>query len=291
MGAELPVGTGLPYDRRRLSYAGTFPDRRRAAVIRAVEWSTGKMRLLRLIRQFEREGVETGQPFFAHALKVMGIDVRTPPDQVARIPGEGPCVIVANHPHGLVDGMVLADLVGRRRADYKILTRSLLADVPEVSEFMIPVPFPHDVDARERNLEMRRRAMRHLHSGGAVVVFPSGSVAQADRMLGPAVERDWNPFTAKLIRCSNASVVPVFFDGQNSLPYQVAAQISITLRQGLLLHEVVHALNRPQAPLIRRALPPEAWEGRAGNATSFMAWLRNHTLTGQRVGIGSPSPL
>jgi putative hemolysin len=64
---------------------------------------------------------------------------------------------VANHPHGLVDGMVLAEMVNRVRSDFKILTRSLLTGIPEVEEFMIPVPFPHEENARELGLQMRTR--------------------------------------------------------------------------------------------------------------------------------------
>lgn len=268
----------VPYDRTKLSYAGTFTDPRRAAVIRAMEWTTGKARLLTLIRRFEREGVEEGQAFFTHALKVMDIRIETPAEQVARIPAHGPCIVVANHPHGLVDGMVLAELIGRVRTDYKILTRSLLTGVPEIGHLMIPVPFPHEPDARERNLEMRRETMAHLSAGGVIVLFPSGSVATSETWWGPAVEAAWNPFTAKIIRLSGATVVPVHFTGANSRAYQIANRISATLRQGLLLHEVVHALGRPQAPEVRAPIPPAEWRRHAANPTEFMAWLRARTL-------------
>lgn len=267
-----------PYDKRRLSYATTFPDPRKAATIRAMEWMTGKVTLLRLIRSFERRGVAAGQAFWSSALAHMGIDVTTPPEQIARIPRTGPLIVVANHPHGLVDGMILADLVGRVRTDYRILVRSLLTGVEEVSQFLIPVPFPHEPDALERNLEMRRRAMRHLHSGGAVILFPSGSVASARRPFGPAVEAEWNPFTAKLIHRSGAQVLPVRFSGQNSRWYQLASLVSPTLRQGLLLHEVVHALNRPQAPVIGHPVAPDEIAARIGTPRTCMAWLRQHTL-------------
>jgi putative hemolysin len=268
------------YDRGKLSYAGTFTDPRRAATIRVVEWLTGKARLLYLIRKFEAEGVEEGQAFFTHALRVMGIRIDTPAEQIPRIPETGPCVLVANHPHGLVDGMVLAEMIGRRRTDYKILTRSLLTDVPEVSDFMIPVPFPHEAEARERNLDMRRAAMAHLSTGGMIVLFPSGAVAASKTWFGPAVEAPWNPFTAKLIRRSGATIVPVYFRGRNSRAYQIANLLSPTLRQGLLLHEVVHALNRAQAPEVRSPIAPADWMPHADNATDFMAWLRDRTLGG-----------
>lgn len=275
-----PATTATPYDHGALSYAGTFRNPLKAAVIRLLEWGTGKVRLLRLIRQFEAEGVETGHPFFAHALRVMGIAVETPDAQIRQIPATGPCVVVANHPHGLVDGMVLAEVVGRVRQDYRILTRSLLTGVPEVAEHLIPVPFAHEPGARERNLEMRAEAMRHLAAGGCIIVFPAGGVAASDTALGPAVENTWSPFTAKMIRRSHATVVPIWFPGQNSRAYQIANRVSATLRQGLLLHEVVHSLNKPQSPVVRPVIPPDAWQAHAATATGFMAWLRTKTLAG-----------
>lgn len=268
----------VPYDKRRLSYATTFDNRRQAAAIKTMEWLTGKLTLLRLIRKFERSGVPEGQAFWAKALATMGIALTTPDDQVARIPREGPLVVVANHPHGLVDGMVLAELIGRVRQDYKILTRSLLAGVDEVRRFMIPVPFPHEHDALQQNLEMRRRAMAHLAAGGVIVLFPSGVVASSRSMFGPAVEADWNPFTAKMIQRSRATVLPVFFPGQNSRLYQMANQVSATLRQGLLLHEVVHALNRPQSPVVGAPIRPEEMLDWGSDPRGFVRWLRARTL-------------
>ncbi|MEO1238216.1 MAG: lysophospholipid acyltransferase family protein [Pseudomonadota bacterium] len=267
-----------PYDRRRLSYANTFTNPISRRVIQTMELFTGKFRLLYLIRKFEAKGVPHGQAFWAQALEIMGIRLKTPEAEIARIPATGPLVIVANHPHGLVDGMVLAELIGRVRTDYKILTRSLLTGVAEIEDFMIPVPFPHEDDALNKNLEMRRRAMDHLSNGGCVVLFPSGVVASSDRMWGPAVEREWNPFTAKMIFRSGATVVPIKFPGQNSRAYQIANRISATLRQGLLLFEVTHALNRPQRPYVGDALSPDEAAKWKAKPREFMAWLREKTL-------------
>lgn len=267
-----------PYDRRKLSYAGTFTDPWKSRTIRALEWATGKVTLLRLIRQFEAEGVPAGQAFWPQALRIMGIRLDTPDIEIRRIPRTGPTVVVANHPHGLVDGMILAELIGRVRTDYKILTRSLLTGVPEVDQFMIPVAFPHEEDALERNLDMRRRAMAQLDAGGVVVLFPAGSVAASRSWFGPAVEAEWNPFTAKMIHRSGAEVVPIRFFGQNSRWYQMANRISPTLRQGLLLHEVVHALNRPQAPAVGHPVARDDIDSRMDNPRAFVAWLREQTL-------------
>ncbi len=268
----------VPYDKRKLSYANTFDDPWKANTIRTMEWFTGKLTLLRLIRKFEKRGVPEGQAFWAQALETMGIRLETPDHEIARIPRDGPLVVVANHPHGLVDGMVLAELLGRVRTDYKILTRSLLTGVAEISRFMIPVPFPHEEGALDRNLEMRKRAMDHLGLGGAIVVFPSGTVAAAQKPFGPAIEAEWNPFTAKMIQRSRANVLPIRFPGQNSRLYQLANLTSATLRQGLLLHEVVHSLNRPQRPIIGEPIGRDEVAEWVGNPRGFMAALRERTL-------------
>ncbi|MBF9048110.1 acyltransferase [Rhodobacterales bacterium LSUCC0031] len=249
-------------------------------MVRAMEWMTGKITIIRRVRQFERLGEVKGQEFWPATMKVMGIDLQTPTHQLARIPDQGPVIFVANHPHGLVDGMILADLIGRRRPDYRILTRALLTGLDEsAASYMIAVPFPHDPDAQEKMLTMRALAMEHLAQNGLIALFPSGAVATSKSMWGPAIEGEWNVFTAKMIRTSGATIVPCFFTGSNSRWYQIANRISPVLRQGLLLHEVVHSFDKPQAPIIGNPITPDQWESKIGKPREFMAWLRARTLS------------
>ena len=267
------------YDRSSLTYSNTFDSRWKRIVIRAIEWMTGKVTIVRRIREFERRGTPTGQAFWRAALGVMGIDLTTPDAVLRRIPETGPVVLVANHPHGLVDGMILADLIGRVRNDYRILTRSILTGIDEsAASYMIPVPFPHEKDAQKKMIEMRSQAMDHLAAGGLLALFPSGQVATSETMTGPAVEAEWNVFTAKLIRLSGATVVPCYFPGANSRAYQIANRLSPTLRQSLLLHEVVHAMDRPQGPVVGDPIPPAEMAPHMGEPRALMAWLRQRTL-------------
>ena len=205
-----------PYDRRKLSYANTFTNPFQRNTIKTLELLTGKLRLLRKVRQFEKMGIPFGQPFWRQALDLLDIKLLTSKSELSKIPKKGSLIITANHPHGLVDGMVLAELIGKVRTDYKILTRSLLTGVNQIDQFMIPVPFDHEENALQKSLEMRRRAMEHLENGGVIVLFPSGKVASSETMFGKVVEGDWNPFTAKLIQKSGADVIPVFFQGANT---------------------------------------------------------------------------
>ena len=271
--------TFTTYDRRNLTYANTFDTPVTSMIIRSMEWMTAKIKIIRMIRKFEKRGAPTGQAFWRATLDVMGIDLLTPDAEIEKIPASGPVVAVSNHPHGLVDGMILADLIGRRRTDYKILTRALLTGIDEVAaSYMIAVPFPHDPDVQRKSVNMRAQAMAHLKEGGLISVFPSGVVASSDTMFGPAIEREWNVFTAQMIRRSGAQVVPIYFPGSNSRWYQIANRISATIRQGLLLYEVAKSCDHPQKPVVGDPISEDKLKMLETDPRGFMTWLREHTL-------------
>ncbi len=271
-------GAARKYDMKRLSYSGTFTNPFKVLSIRAIEWATAKVKLLSMIRSFERSGAPMGVAFWSKAVRHMGIRIDTPPEEIARIPKTGPVVVVANHPSGLVDGMIMAEMVSRVRGDFKILTRSLLTGIPEIEEFMIPVPFPHEENSRQLGLEMRDLTMAHLKRNGLVILFPAGRVASSDTFFGPAIEAEWNVFTHKMIKGSGATILPIFFPGQNSRAYQIANKLGATLRQGLLLYEIKRSLFKPQRPYIGEPIPASELDKWEGNPRGFLAWLREHTL-------------
>ena len=109
-GAKTATDPNVPYDKRKVSYANTFTNPWKANTIRAMEWLTGKIPMLRMVRRFERMGPAEGQAFWTQALDVMRIRLDTPAEQIANIPAKGPVVVVANHgePHHI------ASLLGQR---------------------------------------------------------------------------------------------------------------------------------------------------------------------------------
>ncbi|NOX74793.1 MAG: acyltransferase [Alphaproteobacteria bacterium] len=278
MPEELKPLDKQPYNGHNLSYAGTFTNPFKATTIRLIELLTGKLRLLGLVRKFEAAGQVDNLHFWKRAIDLLKIDLQTPDAQIANIPKTGPLVIVANHPHGLVDGMILAELVGRVRQDFKILTRSLLTNVPVIQYHMLPVAFPHEPDALKMNISMRKLAMQHLNDGGVIILFPAGQVATSPGWTGRALEADWLPFTAKMILKSQAQVVPIYFPGQNSRWFQMANQFSITVRQGLLLHEIAHTMNKPQKPVIGPLIGRSQIDPWLKDPRGFMANLRETVL-------------
>ena len=62
-------------------------------------------------------------------------------------------------------------------------------------------------------------------------------------MFGPADDADWHPFAGRLIIDHEAAVLPVRFDGKNSLLFQLASRLSPTLRLSLLLQEAARRIG------------------------------------------------
>ena len=103
-------------------------------------------------------------------------------------------------------------------------------------------------------------------------------MATSDTWFGPAIEREWSPFNAKIILRSKATALPIYFPGQNSRLYQIADKLSATMRQGLLLHEVVHAMEKTQAPVVGEPIARDMIDKWSKELRQFMAWLRETTL-------------
>ncbi|MEO0471880.1 MAG: glycerol acyltransferase, partial [Bacteroidota bacterium] len=99
------------------------------------------------------------------------------------------------------------------------------------------IDFAETKSALRTNIATRQKAEKRLAAGEAVVIFPSGGVATAPNVFGKAEELPWKRFTAKLIQKSQAAVLPVYVEGQNSFLFQLASRLSLSLRLGLLLHE------------------------------------------------------
>ena len=226
------------------SYAVATDPPVKRGLIRLVEKATGQPVLKRLYLE-NKHHPRPAESFFAAAVRSLALDVVYDAAALARIPREGPVVFVANHPYGVLDGIVISWLVQKVRPDFVVLTNAVLLRAEEVRDFVLPIDFSDTPEARAINVRSRAAARAQLEKGGAVVIFPAGGVSTAPDRLGrrPAVDAPWQPFAAQLIQRARASVVPIWFGGQNSRLFQIASHISLTLRLSLLFHEVKHRMG------------------------------------------------
>lgn len=220
------------------SYAHPTDPKLRRLAIRGIERLTGQPKLRRLYEAFRAES-RPGEDFFAAGVRLLDLEIDCAADDQERIPAKGPLVVVANHPFGVIDGCVLAYLIGKRRPDYRIVAHGLLANAPEAAARILPIDFSARPDAASRNVAVRRAAIEWLEEGHVILVFPAGAVSTTPRSFAPhAVDERWKPFTARLIHAARAPVLPVHFGGQNSRLFQVASHLSLTLRTSLFFNEV-----------------------------------------------------
>jgi putative hemolysin len=226
-------------DKYLFSYATASDPPIKRGLIRLVEKATGQPKLRRMYVHNQRFP-RVGETFWQAAVRSLELDVRYDADALAAVPKTGPVVFVANHPYGVLDGIVMAWLVSKVRNDFVVLTHVVLTRAPEAAPFILPVDFSGTVEAERTNLASRAAARAQLAQGGAVVVFPAGAISTTPDALGlkPAVDARWQPFVSQLIQRSKATVIPIWFGGQNSRLFQVASHLSLTLRLSLIFHEV-----------------------------------------------------
>jgi putative hemolysin len=229
----------------RFSYSRPEQPWLNRTAIRAIERLSGQPRLEKIYRAWTTKP-HPGENLFSAAVRLLRLKVDVNVAAMARVPSKGPVLFIANHPFGVIDGLVMGHLATRIRPDVKIMTHSLLAQAPEAKDFMLPVDFGGTPEAQMTSLQTRRRTMDWLSQGHAVVVFPAGGVSTAQKpFTGPALESPWHPFVAKLARMPDVTIVPVYFHGQNSRLFQVLSHVHYALRIALLFRETVRRMNAP----------------------------------------------
>lgn len=220
-----------------LSYAGSVEGRMRRLLVRSIERLSGRDRYARLYGIWRESIAPTGTLVFGRMLQMIDmkveIDGAWPP---ANVP-DGPLVVVANHPFGIGDGIAILSLVEQLGRPFRVMIHKELLRIEEMEPYALPVDFSETREAVKSNLEVRREALRLIEEGTIIVVFPAGGVATAPKGFGRAEDLPWKMFPARLVRDSGASVIPMYFEGQNGWLFHLVSRFSMTLRTALLIRE------------------------------------------------------
>jgi putative hemolysin len=276
-GEQMQAGTDQAGADHDISYASSAASRTGAALIRLLETATGKRALMARAAGYEAD-LAQGRSFWDVVPERYGLSLDVLAGRLDQIPTTGPLVLIANHPYGILDGLMMGHLLNRVRPDFRILANAVFTRAEALRRVVLPISFDETKEAVRLNLETRAEALRHLGAGGAIGIFPGGTVSTSARPFSSQpMDPGWRSFTAKMIARSDATVVPVFFDGHNSRLFQIASHVHYTLRLGLLIKEFHARIDEPVRVVIGAPIPAESLAPLRADPARMMETLRRAT--------------
>lgn len=156
-----------------------------------------------------------------------------------------PFITVSNHPFGSYDGILLLDIVGEFRPDFKVMVNLILNNIQAMRPNFIAVDPLKTDDPEKKKITMQgiREAMKHVREGHPLGFFPAGAMSKLDRSL-TVRDREWQPSIIRLIKQLQVPVIPIFFHGHNSWVFNLLGLIDWRLRSMQLPREVMRAYGR-----------------------------------------------
>lgn len=261
---------------REISYANSAVTKGGRAMIRAMENTTGRLRLIKAAEGYDEE-VRQGRDFWDVMVERYKLQLDVIGGSLDNIPKTGPVVLIANHPYGILDGLMLGHILAQTRGDFRILAHQVFRKAEDLNKVILPVSFEETKAALAQNLGTRKTALRYLADGGAIGVFPGGTVSTAAKPFGQPMDPMWRIFTARMIAKSEATVVPIYFDGHNSRLFQLMSHLHYTLRMGLLIKEFKARTNSRVKIVVGEPIPRATIDAHAGDGKELMEFLRQTT--------------
>tara|TARA_A100000164_G_scaffold235600_1_gene209239 strand:- start:134 stop:1039 length:906 start_codon:yes stop_codon:yes gene_type:complete len=259
-----------------ISYSHSAQSRAGRVVIKLLENATGRIRLIKRAQNYDQE-ISAEKCFWHVMLERYGLSLDIKSGALTNIPRNGPIVLIANHPYGILDGLIMGYILARRCCDFRILANHVFHEAKELKNVIIPISFDESKEAVQHNLQSRKWALNYLKAGGAIGVFPGGTVSTSLTPFSRPMDPSWRSFTARMITKSNATVVPIYFEGHTSRLFQIASHVHYTLRMGLLINEFRQRVDGPVSISIGNPIDPTEISQRSNDVRILMQFLRQKT--------------
>lgn len=240
----------------KLSYSDENDRAVKRLVIESIEILSGRKKLERLYKEVEQTGLKGGA-LWHEILAKLEIHIRFNEEQLEKIPKEGPLIFIANHPFGVIDGLIMGAMAAKVRPNFFVLANEALCKEKLLNDHLLPIDFRETKEAMRTNIETRAKTFQQLDAGDILIIFPAGGVSTAPKVIGKAIDLEWKRFVIKVIQKTQATVVPVFFYGQNSRLFHLASKINDNLRLSLLLNEVRNKIGKDIHLQIGKPIPYE----------------------------------
>lgn len=238
-------------------------------------------------RLYAQVAVGDSDRFLTELLDEMRVTIAISDEDRARIPTEGACMVVANHPFGAVEGVILAKILREVRPDAKLMANYMLALIPEMAKIIIQVdPFGTGASAK-KNIAPLKEAIKVLRSGGMLGVFPAGEVSTLDLRKRAITDKEWSPTVGRIIQRTGAPVLPIYFKGANRVLFHLLGLIHPRLRTIMLPREMLHRRNSTIEMRIGQLIPPSQLKGFKSDE-QLMEYLKLRTYVLRNRGLALP---
>ncbi len=269
---------------RDISYAYSAETKSGRMMIKLMENTTGRLRLIKRADGYEHE-VANGRNFWDVMVERYGLSLDVVGGSLSNIPSDGPLILIANHPYGILDGLMMGHILSQTRGDFRILAHRIFRKAEDLNRIILPISFDETKEAMKLNLQTRKTALDYLGGGGSIGIFPGGTVSTGVRPFSYPMDPGWRGFTARMVAKSNATVVPVYFDGHTSRLFQIASHLHNTLRMGLLIKEFKKRVDAPVKVVIGEPIGRDILDPLGKDTRKMMDFLRKATYE------LSPTPL
>ncbi len=241
----------------------------------------------------DNRSAHDGRTFLDRFMDEMNFRYSVLSGAVGAIPTTGPLMIVANHPYGMVDGLILGHMMEKIRPDVKLVANKAMQKFEEIADSILPIMPERNgaSNAVKYNRATVRATMRHVDNGGAVIIFPAGAMSVPSSWTGPVEDKEWQPMTAHLLsRNPHTKAVPVFIEGHNSVRYQFCAAVGFDLgRRALIPSETLRMSGREVGVHIGPAIGHNERPAQAGALTSFLR-EQTYALPQRAAAVTGSSP-
>lgn len=245
---------------RPLSFRNFSSSQKGSPLHSLLDSSFGFSKLNKLYSSALSRSQKEGLNFFDSVLREMDVTLEIDSREIQHIPRDNPLVVVANHPFGGLDGLAMGSILSKARSDFKLLVNSKLNAFDALNPWIQEVQVMNEKESQKNNLVHLLKCARHIKSGKCFGVFPSGQVSSFSFLSRGVSDPVWSEHPFALARMCRATVLPIKFEGRNSLLFQCLGLVHPFLRTSWLARELCNKKGHRLRVLIGEPISNEEIE-------------------------------
>lgn len=232
------------------------------------------LKIHNLNKIYEKLHKLSGYEFIDAVLDEMKIKYEIQASELENIPKTGAFIIIANHPYGGIDGLIMISMIRKIRPDFRVMANYLLQYIEPIKDCFISVnPFDGS-ENKQMNISGVKTVLEEIALGHGVGVFPAGEVSALHE--GSVTDKQWEPIIGRIIKKSKVPVIPMYFSGKNGTLFHLLGLIHPALRTVKLASEMLNKTEDPIQIRIGKPIKP-ANLAEMGEADKILKYLRTRT--------------